>query len=245
MFINYAHRGASAYAPENTLYSFYLALWQGANGIETDVRKTKDGVLVLFHDAALDRVSTGSGDISNYTYADLREIQIVGGKDNSIYDRIVRLEDFLRHFMFRKLAFAIELKQVNIEKETIDMLERFHACEKVTLTSFDFQSIKNAKAYCPKYRVGYLTPVVDDNVFDMMREIKGEEVCPNAQTITKDLVERCHQLGFSVRAWGVSDENLMASIYELGVDGMTVNFPDLLVKYLRSRESGASQGGLL
>ena len=48
--INYAHRGASEYAPENTLSSFYLGLLQGANGIETDIQRTKDGVLVLFHD---------------------------------------------------------------------------------------------------------------------------------------------------------------------------------------------------
>ena len=50
LFINYAHRGASAYAPENTMSAFLLGIKQGANGIETDVRRTKDGVLVLFHD---------------------------------------------------------------------------------------------------------------------------------------------------------------------------------------------------
>jgi glycerophosphoryl diester phosphodiesterase len=237
MFINYAHRGASAYAPENTLYSFYLALWQGANGIETDVRKTKDDVLVLFHDSTLDRVTAGSGRLADYTYDQLLELQVIGGKDNSICDRIVRLEDFLRHFMFRDLAFAIEFKQANIEMDTVDMLERFDASAKVTLTSFDFQNIRTAKRYCPKYRVGYLTSVVDDNVFQMMREIKGEEICPNASTLTKDMVERCHQLGFSVRAWGVSDETLMAKVYGLGVDGMTVNFPDLLRKHIQRPRS--------
>jgi len=59
-FVNYAHRGASQYAPENTLSAFYLGLAMGANGIETDVQKTKDGVLVLFHDNSLTRV-TGAG----------------------------------------------------------------------------------------------------------------------------------------------------------------------------------------
>lgn len=59
--INYAHRGASEYAPENTLSSFYLGLLQGANGIETDVQRTKDGVLVLFHDPTIDRVTNGNG----------------------------------------------------------------------------------------------------------------------------------------------------------------------------------------
>ena len=67
--INYAHRGASEYAPENTLSSFYLGMIQGANGIETDVHRTKDGVLVLFHDDTLDRVSDGVGKISRQVTA--------------------------------------------------------------------------------------------------------------------------------------------------------------------------------
>lgn len=66
--VNYAHRGASEYAPENTLSSFYLGLLQGANGIETDVQRTKDGVLVLFHDDTLDRVTDGRGIISDYNF---------------------------------------------------------------------------------------------------------------------------------------------------------------------------------
>lgn len=66
--INYAHRGASEYAPENTLSSFYMGLAQGANGIETDVQRTKDGVLVLFHDGTLDRATDKSGKLSDYTF---------------------------------------------------------------------------------------------------------------------------------------------------------------------------------
>ena len=58
--INYAHRGASEYAPENTMSAFYLGLIYGADGIETDVQRTKDGELVLFHDDTLDRVTDGS-----------------------------------------------------------------------------------------------------------------------------------------------------------------------------------------
>ena len=59
-FVNYAHRGASAYAPENTLASFYLGCQMGANGVETDVQRTKDGVLVLFHDNDLMRIAGSS-----------------------------------------------------------------------------------------------------------------------------------------------------------------------------------------
>ena len=86
--INYAHRGASEYAPENTLSSFYLGLLQGANGIETDVQRTKDGVLVLFHDDTLERVTGVSGSIKDYT---LSELQTFWVKNGDLKDKIVTL----------------------------------------------------------------------------------------------------------------------------------------------------------
>jgi glycerophosphoryl diester phosphodiesterase len=93
--INYAHRGASEYAPENTLSSFYLGMLQGANGIETDVQKTKDGALVLFHDDTLDRVSDSSGRLCEYTLAQLKDIKIYGNSTTRFYDRIITLREFL------------------------------------------------------------------------------------------------------------------------------------------------------
>ena len=84
--INYAHRGASEYAPENTFSSFYLGLLQGANGIETDVQKTKDGVLVLFHDGTLDRVSDHCGKLSEFTLEELRRVKIYGNSTTGFYD---------------------------------------------------------------------------------------------------------------------------------------------------------------
>ena len=83
--INYAHRGASEYAPENTLSSFYLGLMQGANGIETDVRKTKDGVLVLFHDNTLDRVTDASGAVSDYTWEQLQKVKVSGNSTKGFF----------------------------------------------------------------------------------------------------------------------------------------------------------------
>ena len=66
-FINYAHRGASTYCPENTMLSFYTGVQMGANGIETDVQRTKDGILVLFHDDTITRVTGKEGSVADYT----------------------------------------------------------------------------------------------------------------------------------------------------------------------------------
>ena len=99
-FINYAHRGASHYAPENTMMSFYLGMQMGANGIETDVHCSKDGVIVLFHDDDLSRVTGKVGAVSDFTWDELQELNVHKG---NLFDKIPSFEDFLQHFSYHRL----------------------------------------------------------------------------------------------------------------------------------------------
>ena len=80
---------------------------QGANGIETDVQRTKDGVLVLFHDDTLDRVSDGTGKLSDYTLKELRKLKIYGNSTTGFYDGILTLREFLEKFSQYDISFAI------------------------------------------------------------------------------------------------------------------------------------------
>ena len=113
----------------------------GANGIETDVHRTKDGVLVLFHDDALDRVTDGHGPVSGCTYEELARLTVFNA-DYGRADKITTLEDFLRYFGWRDLTFAVELKQEGVEKETIDLLNRYRMRDKTILTSFRFSLLE-------------------------------------------------------------------------------------------------------
>ena len=232
--INYAHRGASEYAPENTLSSFYLGLLQGANGIETDVQKTKDGVLVLFHDDTLDRVSDGSGKISDFTFEELKGVRIYGNNTTGFYDRIVSLREFLETFAQYDICFAVELKGKDVEKETLDMVRSFGIMDKTTFTSFEYDHIKKIKELDPTARVGWLTASMEDETLSRLLEIGGEEIAPKADLITEALMEKWRKAGLGVRAWGVSSIALMKKMCHLGVDGMTVNFPDRLQEFLAS-----------
>lgn len=231
MFINYAHRGASQYFPENTLSSFYAGLYMGANGIETDIHRTKDGILVLFHDDDISRATNGKGIVSDYTYREMMDF-LVFNPNRDRTDKIVTLEDFLKYFGYRDLTFAIELKQDHVEKETIDMLEAFGMREKTILTSFNYESIKNAKAYNPEYRVGLLYGPDESDPVGKVQSIHGEELCPLASSLNRQTVDRYRKMGFTVRAWGIYNEEIMEHACDCGVDGMTVNFPDLLTRRL-------------
>ena len=228
-FVNYAHRGAPAYCPENTFLSFYTGIYMGANGIETDVWLTKDGVPVLFHDDTLNRVCGVDGCITDYTFEELQKFLVTKG---DLSDKIPTLEDFFAHFSYRDITFAIELKGPGAEKATADLIRKYGIEKKTVVTSFNLDYIKNMKKYAPDLRIGFLTNTVDDELIEELLSIEADEICPKGTEVTAENVDRWHRLGFNVRAWGIGDEELMRAVCEAGADGMTVNFPDKLTEYI-------------
>lgn len=102
--INYAHRGASEYAPENTMAAFCLGIEMGANGIETDVQRTKDGVLLLCHDATFQRTAGVDRPVCDMTWAEVSRLDVGSFKgDRYRAERVVPLADFVR-LLRRKAA---------------------------------------------------------------------------------------------------------------------------------------------
>lgn len=228
-FIVYAHRGASEYCPENTLLSFYTGIFMGANGIETDVQITKDGVLVLFHDDTLTRMTGAEGSIRDYTYDELLSLSV---KKNELTDKIPTFEDFLSHFAHRDITFAIELKVGGVEQAVADMIFKYGIEKKTVVTSFEFDYIRAMKKYAPSLKIGYLTTNVDDAMIDELLSMGADEICPKGVSLTAEQVNKWHARGLNVRAWGIADVDIMRSVYAAGADGMTVNFPDRLVEHI-------------
>ena len=233
VFVNYAHRGASEYLPENTMLAFYTGIYMGANGIETDIQKTKDGVLVLFHDDTLTRVTGQAGSIGDYTFSQLLEFDV---SKNGFTDKIVSFEDFLQHFSHRDITFAIELKGAGVENDTANLLRKYNMEEKAVVTSFQLDYLQTFRAYAPEFQIGYLTESIADETLATLKAMGAEEFCPEAHLMTPELVEKWHNLGFRVRAWGVYNEELMRHACSCGADGMTVNFPDKLTTYLQEEK---------
>jgi glycerophosphoryl diester phosphodiesterase len=234
MFMNLAHRGASEYAPENTFAAFYLGLEQGANGIETDIKRTKDGVLILFHDDTLDRTTNGKGYVGDYTYEEL--MQLDAGKHKSdIYkwEKLVSFEDFLKYFGTKDLHFAIELKDSFVEQDTLALIKKYGVENKVTITSFNFDNLIRTRELDKNIKIGYLIGEINIEAIEKLKEIGANQVCPSAKSLSLEKVQWAKNQGFTVRAWGVKDENLMLHSLNCGVDGMTVNFPDKLAEALK------------
>ena len=208
----------------------------GANGIENDIQRTKDGVLVVFHDDKLDRVTDGNGNISDYTYAELLNFT-VKNENFGRCDKIMTFDEFLKYFAWRDLTLAIELKQLGIAKEVIDAIDRFGARDKCIITSFKYEELVAARKYDPDIRLGYLYHgVTDSEKTEKLKAIKATQACPKATDLTPDELKLIHENGFECRVWGISNTEIMKNAVEMGVDaGMTVNFPDKLVEYLKNR----------
>lgn len=235
-FMAIAHRGASAYAPENTVAAFDLALQMGCRHIELDVDFTGDGHIVVMHDETVDRTTNGTGPVGSYTLAELRVLdagawfgpQFTG-------ERIPTFAEVLARYQGRvHLHTEIKGRASHLASSTADLVRQYGLVDHVTVTSFQQPRLAEIRAYAPELPTGWLVSEVSDATLAQARELGLTQICPKAEYVTPALMRRLHADGFVVRAWGVADEALMRQVVEAGADGMTVNFPDTLLAYLRS-----------
>lgn len=234
MIINYAHRGASEYFPENTFRSFYAGLEMGADGIETDIQRTKDGVLVLHHDDTLKRIVGVEGRVCDFTYAQLLDMDFGAFKGERFAgERIVTLDTFLTHFGAMNLTLALEIKQAGVEADVLAMIEKHGCRDKVIITSFKWESIAEVRRLDASIRIGFLTGEITPEVLDSLEAHGMQQICPKAANVDEQGMALAAQRGFSVRFWGIGNEEIMRRAVELGGDGMTVNFPDKLTAALK------------
>ena len=233
-FIIYAHRGASAYAPENTKVAFEKAIELKANGIELDLQKTKDGKIVIFHDNYINKKSNGTGKIEEYTYQELLELDFGIWFDNKYKnEKIVLFEDFARDYLDKDLTFAIELKVLGIEKETLEIINKYKVHNNIYITSFLYEALANVRKIDPNIKLSWLIEdrISKENIEKLLR-INGNQICPRASLVSKEDIEIANNNGLGVRLWEIDNEEIMKKVYKLNIEGMTVNFPDKLIKLL-------------
>ena len=240
MFVIYAHRGASEYYPENTISSFSAGVDMGANGIETDVQISKDGVLMIFHDDTMKEKTGFEGTVADYTYSELCRARVKNEKYGR-EDCLLTFEDFLKHFAWRDITLAIELKVRGIAGPVIEMLKKYDACDKSIITSFDYEALREAREYDSEIKIGWLYVHRTQNTLEKLRAIKALQGCPKACEIKSEHLDELYSNGFECRAWGISDVDIMKRAVDMGVNaGMTVNFPDKLVEYMKTKSLGNS-----
>ena len=241
-FLVIAHRGASDYAPENTVAAFDLAIELGARHIELDVELSSDVHIVVIHDDTLDRTTNASGPVTDRTLADLRRLD-AGSWFGARYsgERIPVYTDVLKRYRGRAhLHTEIKGRSPVLVQRVADVVRTRCMQEQVTITSFLREQLEEIRASAPELATGWLVEQVTDEVVAEAHALGLRQVCPRADGLTPELVSRLHGEGFVVRAWGVSSDELMTRVVASGADGATVNWPDRLLTYLaeQGREAG-------
>lgn len=238
MVINYAHRGASGYYPENTMLSFRKAIELGATGIETDVQMTSDGILVLIHDEYVDRTTNGSGLVKDFTYSNLNKLD-AGSWFNNNYnnERIPTAEQLIILAKSNNILLNLELKNSEvmypgIEEKLIEMLYKYNYADKVILSSFNHYSIVHCKEITKEIKTGllYMASLYQPEVY--CKHTGADALHPYFRSIKKEIIDNAKKQGLLINHYTVNEEVHMEILIAVGVDGLITNYPDKLNKVL-------------
>lgn len=223
----YAHRGASAYAPENTLPAFRLAEEQGADGIELDVHLSKDGELVVIHDEKLDRTTNGTGLVKDYTLAELKTFCADNGMTGYEEVRIPTLREVLEQVKPGNMLVNIELKTgilwyEGIEKKTLDLVAELGMQDRVIYSSFNHYSIAEVRRLAPDAQTAYLFGDIpcDMEQYAARRGVGGLHpglYCVKMGNLLKTYLDS----GLAVRVWTVNGKEDLRWLMEAGADVIT------------------------
>lgn len=239
----WAHRGASGYAPENTLEAFQMAIEMGADGIELDVQFTKDRQLVVIHDETIDRVSDGHGKVVEYTLEELKQFAFNRTHPEYKGCRIPTLEEVLTLMKPTGMTVNIELKTgINfydgIEDSVLRLVDKLQMQEQVIYSSFNHYSIMKVKELCPDAHVGFLYCDGTLHMAEYAKENKAEALHPsihNTQYI--DLIPNCKEMGIDLHVWTVNDRKDMERMARLGVDAIITNYPDVAYEVIKGEKA--------
>lgn len=239
-----AHRGDSAHRPENTLSSFASALEVGAEVVEFDVQLTRDGHVVVIHDALLDRTTDGRGSVRAKT---LQEVRAVSAGYPAIFgdryrgERIPTLAEALG-FLRDRCKAMIEIKtdsvtddeQGGVEALTIEEIRRAGMEKETVLISFNRRALLRCRATAPEIMRGHLFARAEPGeVLAGAREVGCELVMPEKGMLSDALRERAREAGLKVATWVVDDPDELAALARFELYGVGSNRPGILLDAVR------------
>ncbi|MFJ6916846.1 glycerophosphodiester phosphodiesterase [Streptomyces sp. NPDC101133] len=234
----FAHRGGAADGLENTLRQFRRAVEAGYRYIETDVHATRDGKLVAFHDATLDRVTDGAGRIADLPWENVRHARVAGEEPVPLFEELLET--------FPEVRWNIDVKAEPALGPLLELIRRHDAWDRVCVGSFSEARVVRAQRLAgPRLATSYGT-----------RGVLGLRLCywglpaaprrsavaaqvPEAQSgvrvVDHRFVRAAHVRGLQVHVWTVNDPDRMHRLLDLGVDGIMTDHIDTLRKVMEDR----------
>lgn len=241
----YAHRGASGYAPENTMAAFRMAVELGSHGIECDVQMTKDGTLVICHDETLDRTTDGKGLIKDHDYNELRRLDAGSWFDGKFKsERLPKLSELLKLVKDNGLLLNIEIKSgivqyPGIEQKVMAEVEAYGLQKRVIISSFNHYAVKKCKEINPSVKTGALYMEGLFEPWNYLKAVGCECAHPFYMALVPEISRELKARGHIINVFTVNDETTALDLVKMGVDGIITNYPDRIIKALKNKEGSA------
>ena len=247
-----AHRGGAGPWPENTLYAFERAAALGVDVIETDLRATADGELVIFHDEHVGRTTDGSGRVAAMPLAELKKLDAAfrwspdGGRTFPLRGQGVTVPTLREVFAaLPRMRFNIEPKQAEppLAAPLCRAIREHGMAERVLVGAFSGSTLAQFRRECPEVATSASTGEVmsflamrgaglDRGYGPPMQALQVPVRAGSLHVLTRDFVEAAHGRNLRVHAWTVNAEDEMRSLIDLGVDGIMTDYPETLLKLL-------------
>ncbi len=242
----FAHRGGAGLRPENTLLAFDHGLSLGADGLELDVHLSRDGVVVVHHDARLERTTSGRGPVAALTADELARLD-AGWNFAGFRGAAGGVPTFRAVLDRYPVPLIVELKinDPRLAHKTIDAVRDAGAVERVALGSFGTRVLRAARAYEPAIRTGSSSKETRLALYRSWahwpvrrppyQEFQVPERSGSTRVVTPRFVRDAHEAGAKVHVWTVDDPADMHRLLDWGVDGLISDRPDIAVEVVRAR----------
>ena len=234
MSLIYGHRGASAYAPENTLEAFQLAMNMGADGFELDVHMSSDGHLVVIHDETVDRTTNGTGFVRDFTLEQLKALDASNGMTAYRGAKIPTLEEVFNLVRHTKHIVNVEIKTdecfyPGMEEKCLELTARMGLEDRVIYSSFNHFTLMKLRQMKPDVRLGMLFGDIMVNPWEYARQLGVDYLHPMKLNIyTPGFAKDAEKAGYGVNMWTFNDAQTMQVCLEQNA-GIITNYPDIAV----------------
>ena len=234
----FAHRGASAHAPENTIAAFELALAQNADAIELDVHLSSDGHVIVIHDSTVDRTTGSHGRVKDLSLAQLRSLDAGSFFSEKYRGEKIPTLDEVFEAVGKRTFINVELKNYSTPRdqlvETVCMLvKKFNLQKHVMFSSFFASNLSKACLYLPEVPRGLLA--LHGWLGGWARSFgfmfgKYQALHPYLTDVTPQQVQRVHRLQRRIYVWTVNKAEDMSRLFRWGVDAIFTDDPQLAVQ---------------
>lgn len=229
----WAHRGASGYAPENTLAAFQKAVDLGADGVELDIQLTKDDQIVVIHDETIDRTSDGKGWVKDYTLEELRAFNYNRTKLEYKHADIPTMREVFELLKPTGLFINIEIKTgvvfyEKIEEKILALTKEMGMEDRVCYSSFNHYTVTRIHELKPDAEVGFLYAdgPIDMPSYGVKHGVNA--LHPALYNLQYDgFVKECKEKGLKLNVWTVNERPYMEMCCQYGVDAIITNYPDI------------------